>query len=77
MSTDHKTTNISPEVVFKKGTGVKLLGMDLTVDPYVVEEDDDDRFGDGGIPGRGETDGDAIVCEPEEPAGVLGSDAEF
>ena len=64
-------------MVFEKGTGVKLLGMDLTVDPYIVEEDDDDLFGDGGIPGRGETDGDAIVCEPEEPAGVLGSDAEF
>ena len=56
---------------------MKLLGMDLTVDPYIVEEDDDDLFGDGGILGRGETDGDAIVCEPEEPAGVLGSDAEF
>ena len=62
MSTDHKTTNISPEV---------------TVDPYIVEEDDDDLFGGGGAHGSGETDGDAIVCEPEEPAEAFGSDAEF
>ena len=77
MSTDHKTTNISLEVVFKKGTGLKLLGVDLTIDPYMVEEDDDDLFGGGGAHGSGETDGDAIVCAPEEPAEAFGSDAEF
>ena len=39
MLTACKTTSNINEVVFGKEKGVELLGMDVTVDPYLVESD--------------------------------------
>ena len=49
MLSSCKTTSNINEVVLGKEKGVELLGMDLTVDPYLVESDGEvsgDSFGD-------------------------------
>ena len=65
MSTDHKTANVTPEVVLgKRDAGARLLGMDTNHDG----KDEDDPFGSEGDQSDGDSDEETVPCDPAEPA---------